>query len=234
MKITSKKKKILKTAGYVCAGFFGIVFLLIIISLLPLPGNYKVLSVLSGSMEPAIKTGSIVFVRPVGNYKVNDIITFPGSGVDAQPITHRIVETKEAEGTIFYKVKGDANDAADWQEVPREEVIGKVLFSIPFFGYLLSFAKQPIGFILLIWVPVIMIIWEQIGKVRREISKNKKVQAVQELKSIPVAEQVNLEIKKEIDSIKKVNKKEKSEEKKSVKRARRKRVKNIKIDEKKY
>jgi len=229
MKINSEEKKILKTMGYIFIGLVGLIFLLIVISLIPLPGNYKVLSVLSGSMEPAIKTGSIVFVKPVGNYKVNDVITFPGSGTDAQPITHRIVEAKEAEGTILYKVKGDANDAADWQAVPREEVTGKVFFSIPYFGYLLSFAKQPIGFILLIWVPVIMIIWEQIGKIRREISKNKKTQAIQELKSVPVAEQVNLEIKKEIDSIKKINK----EEKKPVKRARKKRVKNIKIDEKK-
>ena len=196
--------------GYIFIGLVGLIFLLIVISLIPLPGNYKVLSVLSGSMEPAIKTGSIVFVKPVGNYKVNDVITFPGSGTDAQPITHRIVEAKEAEGTILYKVKGDANDAADWQAVPREEVTGKVFFSIPYFGYLLSFAKQPIGFILLIWVPVIMIIWEQLGKIRKELKTAPKnlvspiAKAVQTTPSNP--SKVNLDIKQ---------KEEKTENKKS-------------------
>jgi len=210
MKINSEEKKILKTMGYIFIGLVGLIFLLIVISLIPLPGNYKVLSVLSGSMEPAIKTGSIVFVKPVGNYKVNDVITFPGSGTDAQPITHRIVEAKEAEGTILYKVKGDANDAADWQAVPREEVTGKVFFSIPYFGYLLSFAKQPIGFILLIWVPVIMIIWEQIGKIRKELKTAPKnlvspiAKAVQTTPSNP--SKVNLDIKQ---------KEEKTENKKS-------------------
>jgi len=223
-------KKFWKIGFYILGTFVSVVFALIIISIIPIPGNYEVLTVLSGSMEPAIKTGSIVFVKPSSNYQVNDIITFLESNISDKPITHRIVEIREENGALYYKVKGDANSAADWSEVSKENITGKVLFSIPFLGYLLNFAKQPLGFALLIWTPAVIIIWEEVGKVRREISKNKKVQAVQELKSIPVAEQVNLEIKKEIDSIKKINK----EEKKSVKRARRKRVKNIKIDEKKY
>jgi len=81
---------------------------------------------------------------------------------------------EEKGNTIFYTVKGDANEEADAEKVPRENVIGKVLFSIPFLGYTLDFAKKPVGFLLLIWVPAIMIIWEEIRTIKNEIIKKKK------------------------------------------------------------
>ena len=220
---------------YILAALVGAVFALIIISIIPIPGNYKVLTVLSGSMEPAIKTGSIIFVKPlpINYYKVNDVITFLDPTISEQPITHRIIEINEVNEERYFKVKGDANSAADWSEVSKENIAGKILFSIPFLGYLLNFAKQPLGFVLLIWTPAVIIIWEEVGKIKGEISKNKKMQAVQEVKSVPVAGPENLEIKKEIDSVKKLNKEEASEKKKSVKRTKRRKVKNVKIDEKK-
>ena len=157
-----------KIVSYIFIAIIVVIALLLVISVLPLPGNYKVLMVLSGSMEPAIKTGSIVAVKPSENYQINDIITFHSSKSET-PVTHRIVNIKESNDTVSYKVKGDANEESDWEEVSKENVIGKVLFSVPFLGYVINFIQQPIGFALIVLIPAIIIIWQEVVKIKREI-----------------------------------------------------------------
>jgi signal peptidase len=148
------------------------VVLLIVVSILPIPGNYKLLIVQSGSMEPAIKTGSVVAVKPVENYKANDVITFEDGG-KSKTTTHRIVDTEVVSGKVFYITKGDANNAEDSSKVPESKVVGKVLTSIPYAGYVLAMAKEPMGFVLLVIVPCVIIILEEIGKIRKELRKGK-------------------------------------------------------------
>ena len=53
--------------------------LALIVSALPIPGNYQFLVVRSGSMEPAIKQGAVVVVKPSNAYQIGDIITFRGT-----------------------------------------------------------------------------------------------------------------------------------------------------------
>ena len=161
-----------KIVSYIFVAVIAVVVLLLVVSVIPIPGNYKVLMVLSGSMEPVIKVGSIVTVKPRQEYKIDDIITF-NLGSKA-PTTHRIVDIEEESDKILYMVKGDANEDPDLEKVPKENVIGKVLFSIPFLGYALDFAKKPVGFLLLIWVPAIIVIWEEIRTIKNEIIKKKK------------------------------------------------------------
>jgi len=197
-----------KIIYYIFIAFVAAIAILLIVSVFPIPGNYKVLTVFSGSMEPKIKTGSIVTVRPANDYKVNEIITFNKEG---NLVTHRIIdieEVKEKGNTIFYTVKGDANEEADAEKVPRENVIGKVLFSIPFLGYTLDFAKKPVGFLLLIWVPAIIIIWEETGKIRKELKKSPKITAIQTIQTVETSPKVNLDIKQKEEKPK--NKKSRS------------------------
>lgn len=177
----------LKWLYYICLAFAGFVILLIVISIIPIPGNFKALTVLSGSMEPAIRTGSVVFVKPAGKYKEGDIITFGDSEGNKALTTHRIVEIENEGGKILYTVKGDANNTADRKKVLNKDVVGKTLFSIPLLGYLLNFARQPIGFILLIWIPAAVVIWEEIEKIRKELKKKPKAGMVQEVKEISKA-----------------------------------------------
>jgi len=161
----------MKIFNVICNALLVIVIilaLLLIISVFPIPGNYKVLMVLSGSMEPVIKTGSIVAVKPSEDYKIDDIITFY-SFKSETPVTHRIVDIKEGNNKVLYKVKGDANEESDWEEVSKEDVVGKVLFSVPFLGYVINFLQQPIGFALIVLIPAIIIIYEEVTKIKREI-----------------------------------------------------------------
>jgi len=175
--------RILKIGYYVVVAIILGIAVLLTASLLPITGNYKIKIVLSGSMEPAIKTGSIVVIKPADLYKVGDIITFGKDTKKDIPTTHRIVETRAVAGEMFFVTKGDANNGADASEVKENAVAGKVLFSVPYAGYLIDFAKKPVGFILLITIPAGYIvfdeaqkIWKEIGKIRRKKKEGEEVE----------------------------------------------------------
>src|SRR3989344_1442799 len=139
--------------------------------LLPIKGNIEIKIVKSGSMEPAIKTGSIVVIKPASLYGVGDVITFGEDSRTTYPTTHRIVSKSEANGEILYQVKGDINEEPDPISVRESDVIGKVIFTVPNAGYLLDFARQPVGFILLIAFPAALIILNEILDIGKEIRK---------------------------------------------------------------
>lgn len=144
------------------------IVLLLLSSALPIPGGVKTFVVQSGSMEPSIKTGGIVVVKPADSYAVGDVITFGPRSKTKPPTTHRIIEVKE-DGNFV--TKGDANDDEDMRTVSRYEVIGKVLFSVPYVGYAVAAAQKPWGFTIIVVIPAAIIIWEEVGKIWREMKK---------------------------------------------------------------
>jgi signal peptidase I len=164
----------IKILYYIFGTAVATIALLLIVSAFPIKGNYQVLIVLSGSMEPSIKTGSIVIVKPASQYNVGDVITFGPVSKTKVPITHRIVEMRLQNGIPVYATKGDANEEKDTREVLAREVIGKELFDVPFLGYALAAAKKPIGFGVLIAVPAIIILFDEGKKIFREVGKMRK------------------------------------------------------------
>lgn len=96
---------------------------------------------MSGSMEPAVKTGSLCFVNMNANYenvKEGDIIAFSTGLNDL--VTHRVIKVTE-EG---FETKGDNNDVSDGISTTPETFKGKTLFSIPYIGYILKYLQQPV------------------------------------------------------------------------------------------
>lgn len=144
--------------------------LLIIGTSLSLFGNRQFV-VESGSMEPKIKTGSVVVDQTGPDYKVGDVITFRVAG-SKDTITHRIVGIKpDNQGAIFYQVKGDANAAPDTNLVAKDNVVGKVAFSIPYIGYLINYIKTPPGLALFIIIPAAILIYHELVNINSEIAK---------------------------------------------------------------
>ncbi|HEX7017897.1 MAG TPA: signal peptidase I [Patescibacteria group bacterium] len=160
-------------------------------------------TVTSGSMEPTIPTGSLIYV---GKYKLDelktgDIITYslPNSATGEQAIvTHRISEintdesTKEVSGeektVIEYRIKtkGDANSEADNYTLGANNIIGVYKWHIPSVGYLTSFAQSPLGFIVLVIAPgLILIVWEIVSLVmylkgKKDSKKDEEIQRLKE------------------------------------------------------
>ena len=165
--------KVFQIIYYFATGLVLIVALLLIFSVFPIPGNYKVFVVQSGSMAPAIKVGSIVVVKPANDYKIGDVITFGPYSKTKAPTTHRIYEIKVVNGQLVYITKGDANNAPDTREITKRDILGKVLFSIPYLGFAVAFAKKPLGFALLIVVPALIIIFDEAKKIFIEITQKR-------------------------------------------------------------
>ena len=147
-----------------------IIGILVAFSFFPIPGNYKIYTVLSGSMEPAIHTGSLIFVKSLENYNEGDIITVPTSDGKAT-VTHRVISKTEKDGEATFKTKGDANDGEDREVIEEDSIIGKTFLAIPLLGYPVSYAKTMQGLILLIIIPAIIIIYDEVRKIEKEIMK---------------------------------------------------------------
>ena len=168
----------IKLVYYILFAFIVAVALLLIVSILPITGNYKVLTVISGSMSPKIQQGSVVIVKPEADYKIGEVITFGFYSKTKSPTTHRIFDIKVVNGQPVYITKGDANNAPDQNEVAKKDILGKVLFDVPYLGYAVDFAKKPLGFSLIIIVPAVVIIGDEIKKIIDEVKKKKNEQTM--------------------------------------------------------
>lgn len=99
----------------------------------------------SGSMEPAYHVGSVVYVKDVQpeTLKNGDVITFNISSTLRG--THRIMDVIEDENGLSFQTKGDANNAPDGSPVKPEDIVGKVVMSVPLLGFLAASIQQPPG-----------------------------------------------------------------------------------------
>lgn len=141
---------------------------LLLLTHAPLSHKLQMKIVQSGSMMPAIKVGSVVVITPRAPYEVGDIITFTSERMD-MPVTHRVfAKTKDA-GRTIYITKGDANEEPDVSQIPEKNVIGKVVLTIPYLGYIIDFARKPIGFFFLIGLPATLVILDELLVIAGEV-----------------------------------------------------------------
>lgn len=164
-------KKILKIGYNLILAVLFLFLLAVAGTFLPIPGNYKIFTVQSGSMEPKIKTGSLIFVKSFSEYSAGDVITIK-SGKNT--VTHRVVSKKNQDGGISYQTKGDANEEADAEETNAKNVVGKTFFTLPYVGYPVGYARTKVGFILLVIIPATIIVYEELYKIKEEIMKKWK------------------------------------------------------------
>ena len=98
------------------------------------------LIVVSGSMEPAISTGSYVVARPVAasTVEVGDIVSVRSQ--DGRSIIHRVVSVDDGpEDTMLLRLQGDANNAIDDEVYVASSVLSPVT-TIPGLGYAMAYA----------------------------------------------------------------------------------------------
>jgi len=114
----------------------------------------KTVVVQSGSMEPSIHTGSLVFATPVAkeDIHIGDVISF-NTNERKTVMAHRVVAVDE-QGR--FRVKGDMNATVDAYPVPYENVVGIVRFSVPLAGYAMGFVKTQHGLIVVTYAMIIL------------------------------------------------------------------------------
>ncbi len=135
-----------------------IILLAVLAALLLVPRilGYETLAVLSGSMEPEISVGDIVYAKEVDaeELEVGDILTYQING--STMVTHRIVEV-DTENKQFI-TKGDANDAIDGSPVTYDQVAGRADFHVPLLGYISIYMRTPLSIAAVCGILFVMLI----------------------------------------------------------------------------
>jgi signal peptidase len=97
--------------------------------------GWKPLVVVSGSMEPTLKVGGILYYHEesMSDFDTGDILVYD---IPEHTISHRIVEISD----YGFTTKGDANNSVDSNLVEYNQVKGRgTNWSIPFIGYYANF-----------------------------------------------------------------------------------------------
>ena len=121
--------------------------------------GWRVDAVLSGSMEPQLQVGSLVVTRSLEPeaVAVGDIITFRPVSAGKNLITHRVIAIGHS-SPVYFETMGDANGKADSFTVPARNLVGKVIFHTPYWGYVTEFIKTPLGFAFAVVIPASILI----------------------------------------------------------------------------
>ena len=116
---------------------------------LPMPFGVGAAVVLSGSMEPELSVGDMLIVTESESYSVGDVVVYQDGRMS---VTHRIVSISDNEVITC----GDANNVSD-APIAIESIKGRVVFAIPFIGYIANAIKTPIGTIVILALAVFLL-----------------------------------------------------------------------------
>ena len=170
------KKKIIIGACLIAFAFFGS-FLIYFVLQVSLNTQNPMVVVISGSMEPTLNKGDLVFLRGMDpddiktgmiEDKSGDIIVYDARGIwegaPEDPIIHRVVDKINIGGVWYFLTKGDANPYPDRAYIPEDRILGVVSGKIPYIGWIKIFLTDsglliPILVILSVLL-IISVIWD--------------------------------------------------------------------------
>lgn len=129
--------------------------------------GYKAFTVRTDSMKATdFDSGDLIFVKSVDPATLNegDIIAFTSQDDEyyGETITHKIrAKTVDADGNDAFITYGTTTGDDDKIPVAHAFVLGKYVGKIPNIGAFFLFLKQPIGYIICIFVPFLLLILYQ-------------------------------------------------------------------------
>lgn len=162
---TLQARNIWRFSGKVAVGILcGVLVLVAWLYLSHKTHDWGVYEVESGSMQPAIPTGSLIITHreTPNHYYIGDVITFIGPLRERTIITHRITDQYIDSGIRILTTKGDANTNGDPWTISAGAIMGKVVVRIPYVGYLLHLGKTYVGFLSLAIVFFLVVVLAEI------------------------------------------------------------------------
>ncbi len=117
--------------------------------------------VTSESMSPNLHTGDLLIIqhREASDIKVGDIVVYTSDWHPESPVVHRVIEIINNSGTLEFITKGDANPVSDPGFRTIEDIIGVVVFRIPYIGYVSLWLRNPIILITVIMLIAIVLLY---------------------------------------------------------------------------
>jgi signal peptidase len=142
----------------------------------PNVGGFLPLIVLTDSMYPNIQSGDLIIchTKDASEVKVGDVIAFfDPAGNGSSVVTHRVIEITTENGSLAFRTQGDANNTADSDLVPAENLVGVYQRSIPGAGNVAMFMQTTTGLIICVVVPLLLLVSYDMAK-RRKYEKSKR------------------------------------------------------------
>ena len=131
--------------------------LLLALAALTLLGPARV--VVSDSMAPTYRPGDVLWIRPLsGPLAPGMVVSYDFQG---KLVTHRIAAVQDGQ----LVTRGDNNQEVDPWRVPLSSVVGTPVLRIPYLGYVLFFLKHPAGWLLLVFLPALLIVLGEVRKI---------------------------------------------------------------------
>lgn len=139
-----------RAAGRTARSLLDAVVLLVVLVFLALAVgphllDYRPVTMLTGSMAPAIPAGSVVlstFVPPEA-VRVGDVVTLQAPTGEREVVTHRVTDVERSRDAVHVRTQGDGNPQADpWTAELQGEVL-RASATLPWVGYPLSRLQTP-------------------------------------------------------------------------------------------
>jgi signal peptidase I len=127
------------------------------------------LTVMSGSMEPALGVGDVVVNSRVSpaDVRVGDIVTFSDPEGTGKLITHRVRQLRIVDGTAHVVTKGDNTNAVERWDVPAAGSLGRVEYRVPLLGFLVFWLHGALASVALIVVPSVLLAGFEVWRIWR-------------------------------------------------------------------
>ncbi len=140
--------------------------------------GFEVYEVVSGSMEPAISTGSAVYAKQVEPTSVTegDIIAFLDKG---GVVVHRVAVNRSSTGEFV--TKGDANPIEDFEPVPYDNLLGRVEFVVPFVGSFMTLYAGVVGKVYLLLAAACGVMLIVLGGCMRATRRSREQELIDEI-----------------------------------------------------
>ena len=135
-----------------------VVAIVVVARVIPVVTSGATFVVGGGSMEPAIPTGSLVIATPASAAQLapGDVVSVR-VGEKQAVFTHRIVRLAERDGATWLETKGDANDEPDPSIIPATSVIGRVVVTVPYAGYVVWLTSTVPGLMFVLSLAVLVL-----------------------------------------------------------------------------
>ncbi len=104
-------------------------------------------------MAPAISKASLVLVdKREEAFDLGDVVTYRYKNQSL--VTHRITKVDNSFDNLYFTTKGDANDYSDTAKVTQENIVGRVVFTFPYLGYLVLCLVHPVFLFFFFYIPI--------------------------------------------------------------------------------
>lgn len=132
--------------------------------------GYKSYIIKTNSMEPTISIDDVIITKKLDkeNIKLGDVITFLQNG---EVITHRITKIDE---NGEYTTKGDNNNIEDTFKITYDNIEGKHILTIPYFGKIVQVLDNKIVFLVITLIVLIFMFFTIQNQEKRENRREKK------------------------------------------------------------